>query len=47
MSKRLEIMGVCFGGGDEGHWKAILNELNGLANCEGCMAKALFKQCQK
>jgi hypothetical protein len=47
ISKRLEIMFTCFGGGDSVHWDQVKQQLNGLATCQTCLAKSLANQCPK
>ena len=46
IEKRLEIMHVCFKGGDGVHWNQIQQELKGLDNCATCLAKVQAKQCR-
>ena len=42
-----EIMFTCFGGGDESHWLQVKAQLQVLASCHSCLAKAVAGQCKK
>ena len=49
MRARLDVMFICFRGGDGNHWGQIQQQLNGLKNCLECKAaaQALGQSCQK
>lgn len=47
IAKRLEVMFVCFGGGDYAHWEQVRQRLGGLVKCQDCLTKSLAKQCPK
>ncbi len=46
MEKRLEIMTLCFKGGNGAHWALLIDHLRGLNGCQNCLARALQNQCK-
>jgi hypothetical protein len=46
ITKRLEIMSVCYKGGDKLHWDELERHLQGLHNCRTCLARAQANQCR-
>jgi transglutaminase-like putative cysteine protease len=47
IDKRLEIMFICFSGGDAEHWRHVQQLLQGQARCESCLNRVLAGQCSK
>lgn len=47
IDKRLEIMSVCFSGGDQRHWNHVVQLLKGQVKCESCLTKALGNECKQ
>lgn len=47
INARLNVMDVCFRGGDGAHWNQLLEQLSGLRKCQNCLANALSGSCRK
>ncbi|MFZ6769363.1 transglutaminase domain-containing protein [Undibacterium sp. Di26W] len=47
IQKRIDVMMMCFGGGDGTHWKEVGGRMQGLVKCQECVANLLARQCKK
>lgn len=47
INARLNVMEVCFKGGDGAHWNQLLEQLSGLRKCQNCLARALGGSCRR